>query len=584
MITKSAEYIQFEEGFIKQAEAEGCDGNFLRGYIKQADEIVDVWKRTFDALAEESGDPLYRYKIANELIYLSTELKKTAVASGMPPTPATTNLPPVMPTAQVSPQGGPPSSPESNPKDFAGPLNPESPASPTGVPGTSVGDFMGAPGPGGNYQTTNEASLDTPDTADFDAPTQHFPEQPEPADMWRQGVQKVNDMGVGGWQTQLQDWFDKQSGGQSTGVMHWLSQKLKENPNLLSSLLSGAGTGGLGGLAIGGMLGHPMLGLMMGGLGGAGFGALTNNKNVDSLWKDEPQYQNIGANQNIGEKQAAAPIEVPQFPTANYSAAAAKTPAAPITQETENNFNPQDYIYDPVKNPTPVIDSGWQTAATPAYQPPVKNDWAAMGGKGNAPIRASEYGEPGQASDPTLPAGEPIYSDYTTDPNDPRNAEFQQYLMNAQALEKSNTLKGYGQDARNHYNKFVAPQAHDELQQRIKHIKLDQRGPENLEGFQDNQQPLGPKLSSLNLYLSDILKEGNEFGFGAPGQGGNTGQEEFSATAPPPQAPQFNPSTAPMKQQPGAGGMMMPGSSGNLGTPGMNQQIDFSTPAFKPTV
>src|SRR5579859_2811084 len=68
---KSAEYITFEEGFLKEATNHGCDTEFLRGYIKQADEIVDIWKEAFDELAEKSGDPLYRYKMAQELMYLS---------------------------------------------------------------------------------------------------------------------------------------------------------------------------------------------------------------------------------------------------------------------------------------------------------------------------------------------------------------------------------------------------------------------------------------------------------------------------------------------------------------------------------
>ena len=65
---KSAEYIQFEEGFIKQALEDGCDEQFLRGYIKEADELVDTWKAAFDELAEQSNDPHYRIKLANDII------------------------------------------------------------------------------------------------------------------------------------------------------------------------------------------------------------------------------------------------------------------------------------------------------------------------------------------------------------------------------------------------------------------------------------------------------------------------------------------------------------------------------------
>ena len=42
---KTAEYIQFEEGFLKEAAANGCDTDFLRGYIDQADEIVDSYSQ-----------------------------------------------------------------------------------------------------------------------------------------------------------------------------------------------------------------------------------------------------------------------------------------------------------------------------------------------------------------------------------------------------------------------------------------------------------------------------------------------------------------------------------------------------------
>ena len=83
---KSAEYVEFENGFLKEAEAAGCDMPFLKGYLKQADEIVELWKNAFDELAEKSGDPLYRYKMANELIYanmLRSELLKKADAAAV---------------------------------------------------------------------------------------------------------------------------------------------------------------------------------------------------------------------------------------------------------------------------------------------------------------------------------------------------------------------------------------------------------------------------------------------------------------------------------------------------------------------
>ena len=68
--------MEFEKGFLKEAQEAGCDITFLKGYIKEADEIVEIWKQAFDELAEASGDPLYRYKLANEIIYAGELLKK----------------------------------------------------------------------------------------------------------------------------------------------------------------------------------------------------------------------------------------------------------------------------------------------------------------------------------------------------------------------------------------------------------------------------------------------------------------------------------------------------------------------------
>jgi hypothetical protein len=61
-------YNEFVSGFLKLAEEEKCDVDFLKGYIKQADEIVDIWTQAFDVLAKESGDPQYKVKLANEII------------------------------------------------------------------------------------------------------------------------------------------------------------------------------------------------------------------------------------------------------------------------------------------------------------------------------------------------------------------------------------------------------------------------------------------------------------------------------------------------------------------------------------
>jgi hypothetical protein len=69
-MNKSAAYITFEEGFIKEAVNNGCDEHFLRGYIKQAEDTMDMWKAAFDELALIHNDPQYHVKIANEIAYV----------------------------------------------------------------------------------------------------------------------------------------------------------------------------------------------------------------------------------------------------------------------------------------------------------------------------------------------------------------------------------------------------------------------------------------------------------------------------------------------------------------------------------
>ena len=73
MIKKSEEYIQFEEGYLKEAADNGCNVDFLRGLIKEADEMVEAWREAFDKLAAESGDPQYKFKMAQELVYFATK-------------------------------------------------------------------------------------------------------------------------------------------------------------------------------------------------------------------------------------------------------------------------------------------------------------------------------------------------------------------------------------------------------------------------------------------------------------------------------------------------------------------------------
>lgn len=183
---KSAEYTEFEEGFLKEAKAAGCDVDFLRGYIKQADEVVEIWKNAFDELAEKSKDPLYHYKISQEIMYLSMlapELEKKADLAAS--------------TKQYQ-------------------------------------NFLGG---------MNEGGMEAPQKA-----MQHFAGE--------------HTTGMGG------------------GIMKWLQEALQKNPNMLSSLATGAGGGGLLGLLLGAVMGRPGLGLMLGGLGGAGLSAFAGNQNM----------------------------------------------------------------------------------------------------------------------------------------------------------------------------------------------------------------------------------------------------------------------------------------------------------------
>ena len=84
----------------------------------------------------------------------------------------------------------------------------------------------------------------------------------------------------------------------------------------------------------------------------------------------------------------------------------------------------------------------------------------------------------------------------------------------------------------------------------------------------------------MKLYLREILKEANALGFGAPGQGGNSGDVAMAQTAPGPMA---SPALTPNQQ---FGGMQLPPSNPGMGMsgPGMNGQINTQTPGFKPNL
>ena len=78
----------------------------------------------------------------------------------------------------------------------------------------------------------------------------------------------------------------------------------------------------------------------------------------------------------------------------------------------------------------------------------------------------------------------------------------------------------------------------------------------------------------MQLYLTQILKEANAFGFGAPGQGGNSSDVSFSASSPGPAAKPTMPSTPVMNQSP------MPA----MGAAPTLDQSQLTAPAMKPTL
>ena len=201
-MTKSAEYIQFEEGFLKEAEANGCDIDFLRGYIKEADDITDMWKAAFDEMAEKSGDPLYKVKLAMELASFSNDFPELLKQAGF--------------------------------EDMANSAM------------SGWGDFS-------------------------------------------------KNLGQGLHLDQAQGWLQKQN----LGPM--INNALRNNPNLLSSLVAGGGGGGLLGLLMGALTGHPMMGMMGGALGGAGLGAYAGNsylRNYGFAHTNDPSDPALNENQN----------------------------------------------------------------------------------------------------------------------------------------------------------------------------------------------------------------------------------------------------------------------------------------------
>ncbi len=65
---KSAAYIEFETGFLKEAKAQGLDVDFLKGLIAEAEAIQNDWSAAYDVIEKQSGDKYFRQKLATDLV------------------------------------------------------------------------------------------------------------------------------------------------------------------------------------------------------------------------------------------------------------------------------------------------------------------------------------------------------------------------------------------------------------------------------------------------------------------------------------------------------------------------------------
>jgi hypothetical protein len=79
------EFSMAEIGFIKEAIDQGIDAQFLYGFLKQAQNVMDTYGDAISLAEKNSGDPHYRSKLANELLYCSPyiEIVKTADGEGI---------------------------------------------------------------------------------------------------------------------------------------------------------------------------------------------------------------------------------------------------------------------------------------------------------------------------------------------------------------------------------------------------------------------------------------------------------------------------------------------------------------------
>lgn len=69
-------YKQLEEGFVKQAVDMGVEEAFIRGYIKQAQDVSDTWQEVIKEAEIKSNDPLFREKLAMEVLLAVPMLKQ----------------------------------------------------------------------------------------------------------------------------------------------------------------------------------------------------------------------------------------------------------------------------------------------------------------------------------------------------------------------------------------------------------------------------------------------------------------------------------------------------------------------------
>ena len=87
---KTAEYIEFENGFFKEAAEQQCDVPFLKGMIAEADAASVKWATMFNDIEQEH--PGFKVKLAEELIQYST-INSSIIKKALEPVNPTTNEP-----------------------------------------------------------------------------------------------------------------------------------------------------------------------------------------------------------------------------------------------------------------------------------------------------------------------------------------------------------------------------------------------------------------------------------------------------------------------------------------------------------